>query len=287
MALQSDPEPLPLFDKITRVITGILAFALLIIAIAFFHVGVTYVVAFFVAFFAVKFRPVIPLYIAIATLPLLIGLSFIAKDGNAWDSLIQRVAAFVMFMILFGGYSMFISFLRGRFVHEQPARYVPATTSRYGYEEEYEQIDEQDPHDDEAPFEQQIIFEHQSEAVPVASKRTAPRKFMTAKPKPARKKAIVQTETPAPKPKAPVKKVVVPKAHHIDLSAMNNAKPKAPEPSLPVTKLAPIPKPVEKPVHLTKLTPVEKPVAKPTNVTDLRNIQPSKTPRKPRKLISG
>lgn len=271
MTLESDQENMPLFDKISRVLTGVLSFALLIISVAFFHVGVTFVFAFTIAFFAVKWRPVAPLYLAIASLPILIGLSFVAENGNAWDSLIQRVAAFVMFMILFGGYAMITQALRNRIVGIPTPVAQPTMASRFDYSEELDSTDEADEYDDD----QQIVFEHQASDDPV-------------QPAPAKTKAAKKS-TPKKRARAP-KLEPIPSQHHVDLSAMTPKKTPRPEPvKIPVTKLAARkPTPTARPTPATRLkaAPV-RPAPKPTNVTDLRNVTPGKPQGRSGKLISG
>ncbi len=95
----STPLPVLILGLVLLAIVGYIAVVELSIPLAFLGSLV-------IAFLASKVHKAAPLYLAILAIPALIGLSYIAKNGNAWDKLIQQVTAYVMLMIIFGGYSL-------------------------------------------------------------------------------------------------------------------------------------------------------------------------------------
>lgn len=89
-----------------------LALGLLVLSAIYFQTVVVFFVALAIAIMTARVYPPLPLFIAIGSLPVMIGLMSLAKSGNAWEKLLHESAAFILFMILFGGYSVLIARVR-------------------------------------------------------------------------------------------------------------------------------------------------------------------------------
>lgn len=234
-----------------------------------FAVGPTFVISLIIGYFAAKFRPAAPLYLAVAAMPGLIGLFTLAEDGNSWEKLMQQTAAFVMFMIIIGGFSL----IRNWLLRDKNAAPVERVYKEVVIEEDFDEFDDGDD----------VVFEHEE------APRTKPA-YSHAPPLPDEE---LEDDMPTTSLK-PIRKVeVTPSKHFVDLrqaSPSSEGELLTHKPT-PIQR-APLPRKrrqpqARRPIPVTRLEARPAPKPKIDHLTDLRDPSQVKKRRKPRNLVSG